>query len=233
MNRRQVLTYGAFGLGASALAPGLAWARPHSAPRQVERDRSSRSSSTPPLASPGSAIARTNGSSARRLPGRTPCLPVGSRMPPGGSNAQAARFRLYGLDRDGEVVAEVTAADADIQLDRPSRQHQSRLVHLRHRPRHSPGQRASRRAAASRARSDALPPPQRGDHRSREIADRPRAALDRRGKRECRRARCQRIVRRRHGSSTSRSRLASCGPMTRGACSSSAGRGAPLRPFPA
>ena len=39
MNRRQVLTYGAFGLGASALAPGLTWARLHAVPRRVEWDR--------------------------------------------------------------------------------------------------------------------------------------------------------------------------------------------------
>src|SRR3712207_110913 len=42
MNRRQVLTYGAFGLGATALAPGLTWARSHASHRPVELDRITR-----------------------------------------------------------------------------------------------------------------------------------------------------------------------------------------------
>ena len=109
-------------------------------------------------------------------PGPHPVPPGGFKDGAGRIKRQAARFRLYGLDRDGQVVAEVTAADADIRWTRPSRQHQSRLVQLRHCARHPPGQGSPARALASRARSHPLTAPQRSDHRTRQIADRSRAA---------------------------------------------------------
>ena len=194
--------------------------------------KSNGSSFTPPLASPGSAIARTSGSSARKHPVRTPCLP-------GGFKDAAGRIKRAGgalpplRSRPGRPGRR--RGDGRRRrhpLDGPSRQHQSRLVQLRHCPRHSPGQGPPRRAAASRARSDALAPPQRGDHRSRQLADRPRTALDRRSERECRRCRMPARVSTAAGSSASRSRLASCGPMTPGVCSSSVamGRSGPAIP---
>ena len=117
MNRRQVLTYGAFGLGASALAPGLAWARPHvqAAPQRVEWDRIAQV-----VIHPSIGIARVGNSPhdwflGPEAPGPHPIPPGGFKDTAGRIKRQAARFRLYGLDQDGEVVAEVTAADAEIR----------------------------------------------------------------------------------------------------------------------
>src|SRR5687767_10159119 len=115
MNRRHVLTYGAFGLGASALAPGLTWARLHAVPRRVEWDRI-----VQVVIHPAIGIARV-GNSPRdwflgpEAPGPHPVPSGGFKDGAGRIKRQAARFRLYGLDRYGEVVAEVTAADADIR----------------------------------------------------------------------------------------------------------------------
>ena len=49
--------------------------------------------------------------------GATPGARWGFKDAAGRLKRQAARFRLYGLDRDGQVIAEVTADEADIQLD--------------------------------------------------------------------------------------------------------------------
>ena len=167
MNRRQVLTYGAFGLGATALAPGLTWGRPRAA-RPAGGAGSDRPDRHPP---------RHRHRSGRQQPGRVVPGPGGARPAPGASRwvqgrrraDQAAGGALPPLrprpGRPGRRRGDRRRRRHP--LDRPSRQHESRLVQLRHRPRHSPGQRPPRRAAASRARSDALPPSQRGDHRSR------------------------------------------------------------------
>src|SRR5207244_1170579 len=48
-------------------------------------------------------------------PGPHPVPPGGFKDALGRIKPQAARFRLFGLDRDGQVVAEVTAEDADIR----------------------------------------------------------------------------------------------------------------------
>ena len=105
-------------------------------------------------------------------PGPHPVPAGGFKDDAGRIKPQAARFRLYGLDRDGQVVAEVTADDADIQW----------TVHLANTkaawynfdialdiPR---GQGPPGRAAASRARSDALP------RRNAAITDRARLRID-------------------------------------------------------
>ena len=49
---------------------------------------------------------------APEVPGTTPTGPF--KDPEGAMARQAARFRLYGYDRDGQVVAEITAAEASI-----------------------------------------------------------------------------------------------------------------------
>src|SRR5690242_18683023 len=115
MNRRQLLTYGAFGFGATALAPGLSWGQLRGAMGQVERDQIERI-----VIDPAIGIARVGNSPDEwflgpELAGPHPVPPGGFKDGAGRIKRQAARFRLYGLNGDGQVVAEVTAADADIQ----------------------------------------------------------------------------------------------------------------------
>ncbi len=116
MNRRLLLTYGAFGLGATALAPGLAWSRPLAgAQRQLDRDQIERI-----VIHPAIGVARVGNSPDEwflgpEAPGPHPLPPGGFKDPSGRIKRQAARFRLFGLDSDGQVVAEVTAADAEIR----------------------------------------------------------------------------------------------------------------------
>jgi hypothetical protein len=47
-------------------------------------------------------------------PGQVPQPPGGFKDPAGAVKLQAARFRIYGLDKDGRAVQEITADDADI-----------------------------------------------------------------------------------------------------------------------
>ena len=114
MNRRQLLKYGAFGLGAMAIPPALvqrdpASAQPRADLRTVERI----------VIHPAMGIARVGNSPDEwylgpETPGPHPLPPDGFKDDAGRIKPQAARFRLYGLDKDDQVVAEVTAADADI-----------------------------------------------------------------------------------------------------------------------
>jgi len=115
MNRRQLLTYGVFGLGATALAPGLARSGPRAAQSQTARDRIERIAIHPAL-----GIARVGNSPDEwflgpEAPGSHPLPPEGFKDSAGRIKRQAARFRLYGFDAEGEVVGEVTAAAADIR----------------------------------------------------------------------------------------------------------------------
>ena len=48
------------------------------------------------------------------MPGSLPHAPEGFKDVSGAIARQAARFRIYGYDAAGDVVGEVTAADADI-----------------------------------------------------------------------------------------------------------------------
>ena len=115
MNRRQLLTYGAFGLGASAPAPGLARSRSRATRSQLERDRIARIAIHPAI-----GIARVGNSPegwflGPEAPGPHPLPADGFKDAAGRIKRQAARFRLYGIDAEGQVVGEVTAADADIR----------------------------------------------------------------------------------------------------------------------
>jgi len=115
MNRRQLLAYGAFGLGAMALPPGLVWGRPHAAQPQVDLSEIERI-----VFHPAIGIARVGNSPdawflGPETPGPHPMPADGFKDAAGRIKPQAARFRLYGLDGDGQVVAEVTADNADIR----------------------------------------------------------------------------------------------------------------------
>jgi hypothetical protein len=112
MNRRQLLVYGTFGIGASALAPGLSVGRSREASALGEIARV--------MIHPAVGIARVGNSPDEwflgpEVPGPHPVPPGGFKDAAGRIKRQPARFRLYGLDRDGQVVGEVTAATADIR----------------------------------------------------------------------------------------------------------------------
>jgi hypothetical protein len=112
MNRRQLLTYGAFGLGTSMFAPGLL--------RSTSQGASALSDIERIVIHPAIGLARVGNSPDEwfigpEAPGPHPMPPGGFKDDAGRIKRQAARFRLYGLDRDGQVVAEVTATDADIR----------------------------------------------------------------------------------------------------------------------
>src|SRR5262245_49848336 len=116
MYRRKLLSYGAFGLAATALAPGLAWGRP----RGVNQNSGDLASIERIVIHPAIGVARVGNSPEEWYPG--PEVPGPHLVPEGGFKdsagrikRQVARFRLYGLDADGGVVAEITAADADIE----------------------------------------------------------------------------------------------------------------------
>src|SRR3954452_16204206 len=111
MNRRQVLRYGAFGLGASAFAASLI--------RRTAQDASGLSDIERVIIHPAIGIARVGNSPDEwfigpEAPGPHPVPAGGFKDAAGRIKRQAARFRLYGLDRDGHVEAEVTATDAEI-----------------------------------------------------------------------------------------------------------------------
>src|SRR4051794_20015448 len=114
MNRRQLLTYGAFGLGAMALPPGLVWGQTRAAQSQVDLSEIERI-----VIHPAIGIARVGNSPDEwflgpETPGPHPVPPDGFKDATGRIKPQAARFRLYGLDAEDQVVAEVTADNADI-----------------------------------------------------------------------------------------------------------------------
>jgi hypothetical protein len=115
MNRRQLLTYGAFGLGGAAFAPGLAWNRPLAAREQGDRDQIEQI-----VIHPAIGVARVGNSPDEwflgpETPGPHPVPPGGFKDASGRLKRQAARFRLYGLNGEGQVVSEVTATDAEIR----------------------------------------------------------------------------------------------------------------------
>src|SRR5215217_3520503 len=109
MNRRQLLTYGAFGLGTMALPPGIAWRRRAAARQQVDLSEIEQI-----VIHPAIGIARVGNSPDEwflgpETPGPHPVPPGGFKDASGRIKPQAARFRLFGLDKDGQVVTEVTA----------------------------------------------------------------------------------------------------------------------------
>ena len=113
MNRRQLLRYGMFGIGAAALGSGVGSsgrARQSAALDEIERV----------VIHPAIGIARVGNSPdgwflGPEVPGPQPVPEGGFKDDTGRIKRQAARFRLYGLDGDGNVVQEITAADADIR----------------------------------------------------------------------------------------------------------------------
>jgi hypothetical protein len=111
MNRRQLLKYGAFGLAATAVAPGLSRGRPSTAqPTEIARI----------VIHPAFGIARVGNSPDEwflgpEAPGPHPVPADGFKDAAGRIKRQAVRFRLYGLDGDGRVVREITA-DADTEI---------------------------------------------------------------------------------------------------------------------
>ena len=111
MNRRQLLTYGAFGMAAAALPAGMPRARGQGAGLDAVASIAIH---------PAIGVARVGDSPAGwflgpEAPGPHPVPPGGFKDEAGRIKRQAARFRLYGLDAAGNVVGEVTAADADIR----------------------------------------------------------------------------------------------------------------------
>src|SRR5215207_3579039 len=115
MNRRQLLKYGAFGLGAMALPPALVQQRPTAAQPQGDLSEIERI-----VIHPAMGIARVGNSPDEwflgpETPGPHPMPPGGFKDATGRIKPQAARFRLYGLDENDRVVAEVTADNADIR----------------------------------------------------------------------------------------------------------------------
>src|SRR5476649_1371612 len=68
---------------------------------------------------PGIGVARVGDSADGFFIGPEVAQPLspddGFRDPTGALKRQAARFRIFGLDQNGKVVAELTAREADIQ----------------------------------------------------------------------------------------------------------------------
>jgi hypothetical protein len=111
MNRRQLLKYGAFGVGAAAVGSGLSSGRSPAAAQTGEIERI--------VIHPAIGIARVGNSPDEwflgpEAPGPHPLPEDGFKDSAGRIKRQAARFRLYGLDGEGQVVRELTAADAEI-----------------------------------------------------------------------------------------------------------------------
>jgi hypothetical protein len=114
MNRRKLLAYGAFGLSAAALGPVLSTGRSRAAAQSALNDIEQI------VIHPAIGIARVGNSPdasflGPEVAGPHPVPADGFKDAAGRIKRQAARFRLYGLDRDGQVIAEVTAEDADIR----------------------------------------------------------------------------------------------------------------------
>src|SRR5688572_2319382 len=111
MIRRQLLAYGVFGMTAGVLPPERSRARSQDANLDVIDTV---------VIHPTIGIARVGNSPDEwffgpEAPGPHPVPTGGFKDDAGRIKRQAARFRLYGLDGDGNVVQEITAADADIR----------------------------------------------------------------------------------------------------------------------
>lgn len=109
MHRRQVLTYAIYGLAASALPAWKAAARGFVVDHEIVRC----------AIHPAIGICRLGDSPAGfflgpEVPGHHPLPPGGFKDGEGRVLRQAARFRVFGFNRDGQVVAELTADDAEI-----------------------------------------------------------------------------------------------------------------------
>jgi hypothetical protein len=107
MKRREFLRYGAFGLAAAATGGGARAG--HAGTAQIVRC----------VIHPAIGIARVGDSPAAfflgpEVPGPHPLPEGGFKDGAGRIKRQAARFRIYGLDADGNIVRELTAADAEI-----------------------------------------------------------------------------------------------------------------------
>jgi len=115
MHRRSFLRYGAFGLAATALPPRLGSVRARAAQGQA----ADLAAITRCVVSPAIGIARVGNSPdgwflGPEVPGVFPAPADGSKDAAGRMKRQAARFRVYGLDAAGGVVAELTAENAEI-----------------------------------------------------------------------------------------------------------------------
>src|SRR5262245_32895471 len=106
LSRRDLLRYGAFGLVAATLAGTR---RASAADEEIVQA----------IISPAIGIARVGNSPdgwflGPEVAGPHPYPAGGFKDAAGRMKRQAARFRIYGLDANGRVVRELTAADADI-----------------------------------------------------------------------------------------------------------------------
>ena len=230
MNRRQLLTYGAFGLGGAAFAPGLAWNRPLAARGQGDRGQIEQI-----VIHPAIGVARVGNSPHEwflgpETPGPHPVPPGGFKDAAGRIKRQAARFRLYGLNGEGQVVSRGDGRRTPRSVGR---------VHL-----------ANTKAAwynfdlaldipqakgLPAAPLQAAPDPTRSLRRNAAITDRASLRIDP-GPRSVAGANASvdgdDASARFDGGTvprSRRSRWASCGPMTTGACSSSAAWADPVR----
>lgn len=117
MNRRQLLKYGAFGVGAMAVPPALVHHQKTAAQSPTANDLSAVERI---VIHPAFGVARVGNSPDEwflgpETPGPHPIPADGFKDAQGRIKPQAARFRLYGLDKNDQVVAEITAADAEIE----------------------------------------------------------------------------------------------------------------------
>ncbi len=108
IDRRELLRYAVYGLAASTLAPRRAAAR-GPVDREIVRC----------AIHPAIGFCRVGNSPdgyflGSEVPGHHPVPPAGFKDAEGRILRQAARFRIFGLNRDGDVVAELTADDAEI-----------------------------------------------------------------------------------------------------------------------
>ena len=116
VTRRRLLQYGAFGLAAPAFAPALASSRSAAQPEDARASEIVRCAIHPAI-----GVARVGNSPdgwflAPETAGPFPVPPGGFKDAEGRIKRQVARFRLYGLDADGRVVREVTAADPETDI---------------------------------------------------------------------------------------------------------------------
>lgn len=107
MKRRDLLRYGAFGLAAAAVRPRAA------------AGKGTLGDIVRCVIHPAIGVARVGNSPQAyffgpEAPGPHPQPVGGFKDEAGRIKRQAARFRVYGLDADGNVVQELTAADAEI-----------------------------------------------------------------------------------------------------------------------
>lgn len=114
MNRRDFLRYGAFGVAAMALPTVLSRSG-----RSQETTSGALSRVTQCAIHPAVGIARVGNSPTGwflgpEVPGPHPVPADGFKDAEGRLKRQAARFRVYGLDAAGQVVGELTTADAEI-----------------------------------------------------------------------------------------------------------------------